>query len=81
MSRPFNLCLRIVGAVHLNDNGSLAKKILICVAQNILKDGSHVLHVEFDKLPGGHRWRVSPARTNRFKKSFIPRSSAVLNIS
>ena len=43
MSRPFNLCLRIVGAVHLNDNGSLVKKILIFVAQIILKDGSHVL--------------------------------------
>jgi len=48
-------------------------------AESIMSDSSHPLYVEFKLLPSGSRFSQPPAKTNRFKFSFVPSAISLLN--
>lgn len=48
-------------------------------AEAILDNYTHPLQNEFQLLPSGSRFKYPPARTNRYKNSFIPSAIQLLN--
>ena len=48
-------------------------------AKAIVSDTSHPLHLHFEKMPSGRRYRVPVIRNNLFKKSFVPSAITILN--
>ncbi len=48
-------------------------------AQSILMVTLHPLYPEFQFLPSGSRLRFPSVRSNRYKHSFIPTSTSLLN--
>ena len=51
----------------------------VSLGHKIMSDPSHPLSSTFTKLPSGRRLRQPRARTNRFRKSFVPDCIAMLN--
>ena len=48
-------------------------------AKKTVSDPSHVLYPEYRLMPSGRRYEVPKWRYNRFKFSFIPMSTTLLN--
>ena len=48
-------------------------------AQRTVTDPSHILHLEYDLLPSGRRYRVPHCKLKHFKNSFVPTSIKFLN--
>ncbi|KAJ8400194.1 hypothetical protein AAFF_G00398880 [Aldrovandia affinis] len=42
-------------------------------------DPSHILHLEFELLPSGKRFRLPQCKLNRLKNSFVLHSISLLN--
>ena len=50
-------------------------------ARTILSDDRHVLNDQLQFLPSGRRLRVTPFKTNRAMKTFIPNCIRLINNS
>ena len=48
-------------------------------AAKIVKDQSHPANYLFEELPSGRRYRTIKAKTERFRKSFYPSATSLLN--
>lgn len=49
--------------------------------QKIVGDQTHFLHSKYELLPSGRRYRVPLCKLNRYKNSFVPVSTRMLNNS
>ena len=78
LARVVNTASKLIGneQKHLPSihNAALKRK-----ARQIVYDPTHPLNDAFQKLPSGRRLKVPLAKTNLFKKSFIPSAILVLN--
>ena len=67
------VCRKIAGTA-LNDLSEVYKVRCVKKAKAIIADPSHPLCQEFLMLNSGRRYNVPRCKTNRFKKSMIPRA-------
>lgn len=72
------VCSKIAGTA-LNDLSEVYKVRCVKKAKAVIADPSHPLWQEFSLLPSGRRYCVPQSRTNRFRKSMIPRAIGLLN--
>ncbi len=72
-----NLGSTITGSVQLGLS-ALCERNVLRKYLTILDDKSHVLHLEFELLPSGRRYRVPKVRTVKASRSFV--SNAVMSV-
>ena len=58
---------------------SIYEQATLKQAQKIVRDDTHVLHEMFVLMPSGRRYREPKWRYVRFKNSFVPASTKMLN--
>ena len=68
-----------VNIYNLFENIQIYDNSLYRFGKSIMKDLSHPLNGEFEMLPSGRRLRVCRSSTNRYKFSFVPRATILIN--
>ena len=72
---------KIVGEKDYISLDNLYKKAALNKADKIIADFNHPLHTEYEILPLGRRLRLPKCNLNRYKLSFIPASTKMINSS
>ena len=70
---------KIIGVSQLPSLQSIYEQATLKQAQRIVCDVTHVLNGEFVLLPSGRRYTEPKWKYIRFKKSFVPASTKMLN--
>ena len=70
---------KIIGVRQLPSLQSIYEQAALKQAQKIVRDDTHVLHEMFALMPSGRRYREPKWRYIRFKNSFVPVSTKMLN--
>ena len=70
---------KIIGVRQLPSLQSTYEQSTLKQAQKIVRDDTHVLHETFVLMPSGRRYREPKWRYIRFKNSFVPVSTKMLN--
>ena len=81
LMQAIKAALRIMGVINPNYLQGLYEKAVLREARKILSDPTHILNSEFEILPSGRRLRMPSCRLNRYKNSFIPVATKILNKS
>lgn len=83
LDKPRRTCAKLlVNANTVNnlfENTQIYEDSLYRFGKSIMKDLSHPLNGEFKMLPSGRRLRVCRSSTNRYKFSFVPRATVLMN--
>ena len=56
------------------------KSHALSLACKVIEDSSHPLAPAFTKLPSGRRFRQPKSRTSRYRNSFVPNVTAMMNL-
>ena len=70
---------KIIGVRQLPSLQSIYEQAALKQARKIINGVTHVLNGEFVLLPSGRRYREPKWKYIRFKKSFVPASTKMLN--
>ena len=79
MLRLVQTAEKIIGVRQLPSLQSIYEQATLRQAQKIVSDVTHVLHGKFELLPSGRRYKEPAWYYIRFKKSFVPVSTKMLN--
>jgi hypothetical protein len=69
---------RLIGEPQLNLE-TLQTSQLQTLVGSVLEDGSQPLHVEFQLLPSGRRFKMPLGKTKMYRGSFVPSAIKTLN--
>ncbi len=79
LARLVHTAMKVMGRNEYQPLQSTYEQSVLQRAQRILTDPTHILHLEYELLPSGRRYRVPHCKLNRFKNSFVPTSIKLLN--
>ncbi|KAF7645183.1 hypothetical protein LDENG_00208800 [Lucifuga dentata] len=69
----------IIGQLPLSPLQEIYEESVLKQARKIVSDPNHVLHEEYELLPSGRRYRLPKCGSNKYKFSFVPSSTKLLN--
>ncbi len=70
---------KIIDIVPLTSLQEIFERSVKKQSFEMIGDPRHILHKEHELMPSGRRYRVPTCKLNRYKFSFIPLSTALLN--
>ncbi|KAF7651619.1 hypothetical protein LDENG_00108420 [Lucifuga dentata] len=70
---------KIIGQLPLSPLQEIYEESVLKQARKIVSDPNHVLHEEYELLPSGRRYRLPKCGSNKYKFSFVPSSTKLLN--
>ena len=79
LQRLVQTAMKVMGRTEKLSLESIYDQSVLRQAQRVLSDPSHILHMEYELLPSGRRYRIPKCKLNRFKHSFVPTSIKILN--
>ena len=79
LTRLVHMAMKVMGKNDYQTLQSIYEQTVFRQAQRIVTEPSHILHLEYELLPSGRRYRVTTCKLNRFKNSFVPTSIKFLN--